>query len=75
LVFAPDGVPSDSQWGTLLEDELAPGFHLMAVVEDEVGTGYVRVPETEATSVDLTVADPSTIDWPLTELSRSAASR
>ena len=81
LVFSPDGVPRDSGLGTLLDDEFAPGFQLMEVFHqlepDEGGMlvdrgGYRPVPATEATQVNLIVADPATLDWPLTAIAASA---
>lgn len=74
LLYSTDGVPRSSQWGTLLELELQPGFQLMAlepfeevsaVGEEEAGTDFRPVPNSDATIIELTVADPTTIDWPL----------
>lgn len=77
LMFAPDGVSSASQWGTLLEVELEPGFRLVEVVEvepssdgdedveEEEGTAFRPVRTPGAAEVQLTVGDPSMIDWPL----------
>jgi hypothetical protein len=31
LAFAPDGVPRDSQWGSLLEGGLPPGFQQIGI--------------------------------------------
>jgi hypothetical protein len=81
LVFSPDGVSRDSGLGTLLDDEFPPGFQLMEIFHelqpDEDGTlvettGYRPVPATEATQVNLIVADPATLDWPLTAIAASA---
>ena len=81
VVFSPDGAPRDSELGRLLDDEIAPGFQLMEVFHqlepDEQGMlvdngGYRPVAATEATQVNLIVADPTTIDWPLTAIAESA---
>jgi hypothetical protein len=76
LMFAPAGVPQDSEWGTLLERSLEPGFQLMEVTqavqvsedgdEEEVAE-WLPVPAFEASEVRLQIADPATIDWPLTQ--------
>lgn len=77
LMFTPQGVPRESEWGTLLDLDLPPGFQLMQVIEvegenaageDDDGSEFVPVPASEATEVHLVVADPATIDWPLTQL-------
>ncbi|HTV22494.1 MAG TPA: hypothetical protein VMG12_27585, partial [Polyangiaceae bacterium] len=73
LSFTPDGVPAGSQWSTLLELELPPGFHLIEVAsvdgglegEEEQGLAYRPVLPLEAAPVRLTVGDPASIEWPL----------
>jgi hypothetical protein len=73
LIFSPDGVPSGSEWSTLLEVELDPGFQLLEVSAvdaapdggEEEGLAYQPVRSLEAAQVQLTVADPASIDWPI----------
>lgn len=76
LLFTPGGVPLESEWGSLLGFNLSPGFQLTDVVavlhvnedgEEEESHDYVPVPASEAAEVQLIVADPATIDWPLTQ--------
>lgn len=76
LMYTPDGVPRDSTWGTLLELGLEPGYQLLEIVrvegvsvegDSEEGTEFGPVPSVEAARVRLTLADPATIDWPLTD--------
>lgn len=61
LVFTPDGVAEGSGWYDLLGLELDAGFQLFAIMGEDFGP----VPASAATEVQLTVADPTTIDWPL----------
>lgn len=85
LMFAPDGVSRQSEWGTLLSLEVEPGLRLVEIVvegesgedraeevaEEEVGERYVPVLDSEAAEVRLIVADPTTFRWPFNYLLRS----
>lgn len=61
LLFTPDGVTQESGWHELLGIELDVGFQLLEIS----GEDYRPVPASAATQVQLTVADPTTIEWPL----------
>lgn len=61
LLYTPDGVSESSGWYELLGFELDAGFQLFEIM----GEDYRPVPASAATQVQLTVADPTTIDWPL----------
>jgi hypothetical protein len=80
LMYSPNGVPSDSDWGSLLGYGVESGFHLVSierstnvqVSEDEEEVAFMPVSAAAASQVQLTVADPASIDWPLTELAAEA---
>lgn len=61
LVFTPDGVAQGSGWHDALGFELDAGFQLFEIAGEEYGP----VPASAATEVQLTVADPTTLDFPL----------
>jgi len=84
LLFSEAAVTPDTEWGQLLEMGFGPGFQLVelhreAVADDDGGqhvdTALLPVSERAAMRVDLTVADPATIDWPLIEIADLARGR
>lgn len=73
LAYSPDGVPAGSEWSSLLELELTPGFHLIELisieaapgVDEEEGLAFEPVRSLEDAVVRLKVGDPASIEWPL----------
>jgi hypothetical protein len=69
LLYAPDGIADGSTYAEALGFTLAPGYQLMETfVEQTEGEELVELRPVlagDASQVRLTIAAPSTLEWPL----------
>jgi hypothetical protein len=65
LVYAPEPIPATSLWAEVLGVPLSDGYHLLEVTPADDGGNPTLVPDTDVGEVQLTIAPPDTIAWPL----------